>query len=65
MVKRSGESLKGRDKLCNSGHFATGVGKDYLTLAGFQIRGLAKTQGDARDSLGSSKAYPGLANASL
>ncbi len=32
VVKRSGESLKGRDKLCNCGHFATGAGKDYLTL---------------------------------
>ncbi len=31
-ANRRGKSLKGRDKLCNSGHFAVGVGKDYLTL---------------------------------
>ncbi len=32
MAKGREESLKGRDKLCNSGHFAAGAGKDYPTL---------------------------------
>ena len=45
---RPGKSLKGRDKVCKSGHFGLGVGAGLISPAsGFQSLGSPRTQGGA------------------